>query len=296
MARVLAAGVAVADIVMRIDAFPREAEKYRASDALLTVGGCAANAAVAIARHGGHAMLAARLGKDLIGDMIAGELSGEGVDLSLCAFEEGAKSSFSSIYVDGAGERQIMNFRGRGLPETIDFGGAPRAEAVLVDNRWPALTAAALEAARMWGVPGVVDAEAPFDADCVRGATHIVFSMQGLMDYAPGAAVETALAKAEGEFDAWVAVTDGAKGAWAHAGGENVHVPGFAVDAVDTLGAGDIWHGVFALRLAEGADAMDAARFAHAASALKCASFGGIKACPRRAETEAFLASQRAMN
>ena len=62
MARVLVAGVAVADFVFQVDEMPSKPEKYRANDAIVAGGGNAANAAVAIARQGGEAMLAARLG------------------------------------------------------------------------------------------------------------------------------------------------------------------------------------------------------------------------------------------
>ena len=289
MSTVLVAGVAVADIVMRVGAFPRLAEKYRAEDASITVGGCAANAAVAVARNGGKAMLAARLGQDLIGDLIVNKLTQDGVDLSLCDRRDGARSSFSSIYVDAAGERQIMNFRGENLATTIDFTSAPRTDAVLADNRWPELTRAALATAHTWGVPGVVDAEAPFDADAVAGATHIAFSLQGLSAFAPGLAPQAALQRAAETFHAWVAVTDGPNGVWFSENGTIAHLPAFAVETVDTLGAGDIWHGAFALRLAEGADERSAILFANAAASVKCQSFGGIATCPTRNETEAFL-------
>lgn len=289
MAQVLIAGVAVADIVMQVDALPRRAEKYRAADALITVGGCAANAAIAVARSGGTARLAARLGRDPMGDLIVAALSAEGVDLALTDRRAGARSSFSSIYVDAAGERQIVNFRGRDLAETLDLSTAPKPSAVLADNRWPALTAAALDAAKAWGVPGVVDAEAPFETKAIRGATHIVFSMQGLAAFAPGAPVDEALAHARAEFGAWIAVTDGAQGVRFTDSDTIAHIPAFAVVAVDTLGAGDIWHGAFALRLAEGAGEREAIRFANAAAAIKCRTFGGASACPTRAATEEFL-------
>ncbi|MCB2150017.1 MAG: sugar kinase [Rhodobacteraceae bacterium] len=289
MTEVLIAGVAVADIVMQVAQLPRRAEKYRATDAVITVGGCAANAAVAVARHGGTARLAARLGRDPMGDLIAAALEGEGVDLSLSDRREGARSSFSSIYVDAAGERQIMNYRGAGLAETLDLSTVPRPDAVLADNRWPALTQAALAAARRWGVPGIVDAEAPFEGDALRGATHIAFSMQGLSAYAPGLSAVNALARARAEYGAWVAVTDGANGVWYSGDAGIGHVPAFAVAVVDTLGAGDIWHGAFTLRIAEGAEEADAICFANAAAALKCRAFGGAAACPDRKATEEFL-------
>ena len=64
----------------------------------------------------------------------------------------------------------------------------------------------------------------------------------------------------------------------------------FKIDAVDTLGAGDMFHGAFALRLAEGGDEVAAMRFASAAAALKCTRFGGIIGAPSRTEVENFLA------
>ncbi|MXQ08341.1 sugar kinase [Alphaproteobacteria bacterium GH1-50] len=289
MTDVLIAGVAVADIVMRVAELPRTAEKYRAEDAVVTVGGCAANAAIGVARHGGVARLAARLGGDLVGAMIAQELRQEGVDLSLCNIRPDALSSFSSIYIDGTGERQIMNFRGRNLAPSIDLSEATPAGAVLTDNRWSVLTAEAIAAGRRWSVPAVVDAEAPFDADAVRGASHIVFSMQGLREFEPSLPVDAALERARAEFAAWVAVTDGPKGVRYIAPEGIGHVPSFPVKAVDTLGAGDIWHGVFALRLGMGDDEVAAIRYANAAAALKCARFGGVKSCPDRAQTEALL-------
>ena len=295
MTDVLIAGVAVADIIMRVAEWPRRAEKYRAEDAHVTVGGCAANAAIAVARHGGNARLAARLGGDLIGTLIADGLQSEGVDIALSDQRAGAQSSFSSIYVDSAGERQIMNFRGRNLAETLDFAGAPKANAVLADNRWPKLTIEAVETARRWSVPAVIDAEAPFEANSVRGATHIVFSMQGLTEYAPGHTIEAALERARADFACWVAVTHGSEGVWYTAPDGIGHVPAFRVEVIDTLGAGDIWHGVFALRLAEGAEELDAIRFANAAAALKCTQFGGASGCPDRRGTEDFLRRQTEM-
>ena len=63
------------------------------------------------------------------------------------------------------------------------------------------------------------------------------------------------------------------------------------VTAVDTLAAGDVWHGAFAVMLGEGQDVGTAARFANAAAAIKCTRFGGRQGAPARAEVEALLAT-----
>jgi len=63
----------------------------------------------------------------------------------------------------------------------------------------------------------------------------------------------------------------------------------FAVHTVDTLGAGDVFHGAFALAVTEGQELREALRFASAAAALKCTRFGGAFAAPQRAEVTALL-------
>jgi sugar/nucleoside kinase (ribokinase family) len=67
--------------------------------------------------------------------------------------------------------------------------------------------------------------------------------------------------------------------------------PVFSVKAIDTLGAGDVFHGAFALALAEGRSVAAALRFAAAAAGLKCTRLGGSMAAPYRAEVEALLGS-----
>ena len=66
-------------------------------------------------------------------------------------------------------------------------------------------------------------------------------------------------------------------------------MPGFPVHTVDTLGAGDMFHGGFTLAIAEGQSIEQAMRFAAAAAALKCTRFGGAFAAPKRDEVEGLL-------
>ena len=252
------------------------------------------HAAVAVARLGGKACLAARLGDDAIGDMILSDLEKEGVDCSLVKRFEGRRSSYSSVLVDPEGERSIVNFRDM----EIDFGGAwlerlelPAFDAALADTRWPDGARVMMQAARKRGVPGVIDGEAPVrEAEAALSeATHIAFSRAGLRDFHDSDDVEAALTHAAEETGAWVCVTEGEEGVRWLENGAVRHLPAFRVAVVDTLGAGDVWHGAFTLRLAEGADEASAVRFANAAAAIKCKHFGGRRAAPDRAATEALL-------
>ena len=120
-------------------------------------------------------------------------------------------------------------------------------------------------------------------------ASHVVFSRQGITDLTGEQDPVAALKAARRHTDAFLAVTDGPNGLfWLHDGVVE-HQPGFAVTVVDTLGAGDVWHGAFALALAQGEAEPSAMRFASAVAALKCTRFGGRRGTPDRATVEQFL-------
>ena len=125
-------------------------------------------------------------------------------------------------------------------------------------------------------------------------ASHIVASEPAArilcnQDLDPRQACE-ALAR---RTDAFVAVTGGAAGTWwfDRAAGSSRHVAAPKIKAVDTLAAGDVFHGAFAVGLAEAMPVEQALRFASAAAALKCLRFGGRLGAPDRAETLAMVAA-----
>lgn len=289
MSSVLIVGVAVLDFVFYVDVFPSGGEKHRARDAAVVGGGCGANAAVAIARLGGEALLSSRLGGDQVGQMIYQDLLSEGVDLALTD-RSGLRSSYSSILVDAAGERQIMNFRGEALIESpAHLASAPMVGAVLADTRWSEGALVAMELARARRVPGVLDVEAPADPAAFAPATHLAFSEQGLAHFYPGLKPDAAIRRVVQDYGGWACVTMGSGGVtWCDASGAG-HVPAYVVEVVDTLGAGDVWHGAFALGLAEGSDEIEAIRFANAVAAMKCARQGGRAGTPSRDEVQEFM-------
>jgi sulfofructose kinase len=287
MVQVLVVGSAVLDFVYQMEHLPNLAEKYQAQDIQIVGGGCAANAAVSISRLGGQAQLIARFGQDEIKDLVCDDLRAEGVNIDALSISPEGRSAVSSVYIDSRGERQIMAFRGQGLAKTPDLPQDANPDVVLADTRWPEATQRAFE--KFPNLPRILDGEAPVPRKLAQAASHIVFSEQGITDFTGLQDTRAALQAASKDLDGWVAVTMGADGvAWVESG-EIVHLPGFQVDAVDTLGAGDAWHGAFALALAEGKAERDAAIFANAVAALKCTQLGGRKASPDRETVENFL-------
>ena len=122
-------------------------------------------------------------------------------------------------------------------------------------------------------------------------ASHVIFSAAGLAELAGTDDPEKGLRLASSRSDAWQAVTLGAAGVMWIDGDELRMFPAFEVDAVDTLGAGDVFHGAFALSLAEGRGIYEAIRrsSAAAAAAIKCTRFGGRAGIPLSHEVESFL-------
>ena len=292
MTRILVAGLATVDFLFDVEQMPTRAEKYRAGDAMMVGGGGAANAAVSIARLGGAASLAAPVGKDRIGEMILSDLKAEGVDTALVQCNPDGRSAFSSVLIDAAGERQIVNFRGSEPQCLPDLDAVPPCDAVLVDTRFPALTTGALAVARKQGVPGIVDGEHPVAVNDLTDATHIAFSAQGLVGLTGNGDLAAALHAVGTQVSAWVCVTDGANGVLYLKDGVLKTLPVARIDPVDTLAAGDVWHGAFALHLGEGADEEAAMAFASAAATLKCGHRGGRAGCPDRKTVETFLREQ----
>jgi sulfofructose kinase len=291
-------GLTAFDLTWEVGALPSGGGKIRASHFRQGGGGMAANAAVAAAKLGARVRFWGRAGDDLAGHAMADELRALGVDACDLRLFPGARSSVSGIVVDARGERSIVNFRGADLPDDaswLPLAAIAETDAVLGDVRWPAGVAAAFAAARRAGVPTVLDGDvaepAVFDA-LLPLTDHAVFSEPGLTGYAPGLADDEArLSHALARGCGLAAVTLGERGVLWTDGGAVQRRPGFRVAAVDTTGAGDVFHGAFAFALGARIAVAEAFRFAAAVAALKCTQPGGRVGVPGLAQVLEALAN-----
>jgi sulfofructose kinase len=260
-------------------------------------GGMAATASVAAVRLGGRVVMWGRVGEDSAGVAIREGLAREGVDVANVRRFPGALSSTSGVFIDAAGERLVANFRGQNLPTDpswLPLHEVADAHAVLADVRWPEGAAALFAAARQTGVPTVLDGEtgaAEWLPMLLPLTDYAILSVQGLMEFAPGAA-EDGLARARVAGACHAGVTQGADGyLWCDDAG--VHrAPAFREAVVDTNGAGDAFHGAFALALAEGQALDSCVRMASATAALKCLCPGTRAGLPDRVALKQFLAKE----
>ncbi len=294
MSKVLCVGIATLDSVYAVEEMPRQPEKYRARDLAIVGGGTAANAAFAIARLGGEAVLATRLGEDATARQIVAELEEAGVDCSLARQFAGRRSPSSAVLVDAEGERLVVSYSDKTMPDEASWLPCELpsgTRAVLGDVSWITGARSLFASARSKGLPSVIDGDRVIgDLTYFDLASHVAYSaatvraLTGLQGPREGLAV---LAR---EARNWIGVTDGEHGVWFTEEGAIAHEPAFEVTARDTLGAGDVFHGAFALALSEGASERQAVRFANAAAALKCMRFGGGRmGAPSRFEVEALL-------
>jgi sugar/nucleoside kinase (ribokinase family) len=296
---ILCAGIAVQDIVFRVEQFPQPGGKCMTNEFIVVSGGCAVNAAIAVARLGGRAHYAGPLGdlNDNVSNQLMAEMAREGIDTAGVVRVAGATAPVSGIMVDASGERMIVTHRDRRI-ETARLADPDRLVAnvslLLADNRFPELVRPVCEAARRRGIPIVLDADRPtVEDDPLFGIpTHVIFSGEclrattGLDDLSDG------LQRMAPRTKAFLAVSDGPSAVRYIADGTVRTMPVFKIEAIDTLAAGDVFHAGIALGLAEGRDAVSALRFGAAAAGLKCMRFGGSMGAPKRHEVEAFLAKQ----
>ena len=106
---------------MRVENFPAPGTKVAASEFIITGGGCAANAAVTIARLNGRVAFAGPLGgtDDAVSTRILSDLAKEGVDCAGVVRVDGGTASVSLILLDATGEKTIATRRGVNLGRVL---------------------------------------------------------------------------------------------------------------------------------------------------------------------------------
>ena len=284
-------GSATIDQIFLVDEVKLPSVKITATDFVETGGGMGANAAVAVQRLGGRASYWGRVGDDETGDQVISLLKHEGVDVSTLLRLSGFRTKIATILIDSRGERLVVSVQPQGYPSDASWLPIERvadADAVVADTRWPAGAQRLFDAAAMAGKPSVFDGDAgePQQVrETARLATHPFLSQSMLQSLQIGEP-EQALPKFFGGRNVVCGVTLGAAGVMWFDGQRIASAPSPTIKAVDTLAAGDTWHGAFALALAEGKELTAAIDFATAVAALKCTRFGGRAGIPKRDQFE----------
>jgi ribokinase len=259
-------------------------------------GGLTATALVAATRLGAATALATVLGDDELSIFTLQELEREGVDCSPIRRQAGARPYYAVIIVDQASGQRTILYSAEGVtpyrPEDITENLVAQCRVLFVDNRAVAAALPAVALARRLGIPVVADIELELEPDTpalMDQVDHLIVGIE-LAARVTGASQPEQMVRALAGKRAGCVVTAGERGCWyAAQGGPVQHVPAFPVQAVDTTGCGDVFHGAYAACLARGESVPRTIQVAAAAAALKATQPGGRAGIPNRATVERFL-------
>jgi len=302
---VLVIGSSNTDLIIKMARIPKPGETILGGEFASAGGGKGANQAVAAARAGGAVTFIARVGRDLNGAEAVARLAAAGIDVSHVSRDANRPSGVALIFVSQTGENSIAVASGANdklSPADVRKAKSAfrRARILLIQLETPLKTvAASIELAAAAGVPVVLNPAParPLSARLLK-RVYLLTPNESEAEQLTGVAVTNAAAAARAADRLLsrgvhnVVITMGSRGAFV--AGKNVRqwVPGFAVRAVDTTGAGDVFNGSLVVALAEGQPLLVAARFASAAAAISVTRLGAMPSAPARREIEAMLATR----
>ncbi|VEG29318.1 Ribokinase [Actinomyces howellii] len=261
-------GLAVVDVVQLVDSPPGPDEKMTAVDQAVSAGGPATNAAVTFAALGGRAALAAPVGTGPLAELVRADLAQHGVELIDCSGARGSLSVSSCTVSATTAQRSVVSTNGRATVDADPLlswarrnrdAGLPAPDTVLVDGHYPALARAGLDLAIGWGSLRIMDAGSWKDgAEQLIGSCDVVAPSARFFPPGPDGPLtepEEVAAWLRGRGVTGIVLTDGARPVrwWWHDGprpSEHGQVVPPQVRALDTLGAGDVFHGALAHALA----------------------------------------------
>ena len=295
---VVGLGLNSTDTLLMVPHFPAYAGKVPFEEELVSPGGQVASALVACARLGLRAKYIGAIGDDQRGRIQLDSLRGTGIDLEDVNIRPNCPNQSAYIVIDrSTGERTVLWRRPgclRILPQEISEAQIVCGRLLHVDGHDTPAVAHAASIARRHAIPVTVDVDTIYDGfdrvlpnvDYLVASSEFPSNWTGLRD--PFEALE-ALRSRYGMKVA--AMTLGAHGSLARVDGKFVYSPAFAVNCVDTAGAGDVFHGAFCYAVLQGMAMPEALEFSNAMAALNCTAVGARGGIRGLEEVRALMAA-----
>lgn len=312
MAKIVVVGSLNMDMVVRTPRFPDAGETVLGHDFQAIAGGKGANQAVAAARQGAVVAMVGRLGNDAFQAAMMTALQAESIDTGYVWIDADRPTGVAMIAVDDAGENRIIVAPGANHKLSIrdveaaldDLAGA---DALVAQLEIPLdAVEAGLAIAKRRGIATILNAApaSPLSPALLSNIDYLIVNeieAATIADCDP-LQLETAIARLASYFVGTLIVTVGERGALIgeqgslQGQGRVTAVPSFAVEAVDTTGAGDAFVGAFANAIARSLPLYDAVRWANATGALATTRHGAQPSLPTYAAVAEFLAKQEAVD
>lgn len=298
---VVGLGMCCLDVVIKLGEMPTWERGGQVTGFAIQGGGPAGTAMAAAARLGAKSGYIGPFGNDAQGNMKADILRTQGVDVSRAVTQDHPERQIAIVYVhEDSAERVFAPladlFSQRLEPEQLDLKYLSQAAYLLLDGFYPEAAIRASHCMHTHGKKVVLDMEKPADgikariSELVR-LSDILICGEGGLAYLSGQKDLPSAAQAVLEMGPEVIVeTRGHAGCHTFSGQDRFHTHAFRVPAVNTTGAGDVFHGAYIAGLLRGMDLGATALFAAAASALTCTKFQGPERIPDVETVRKFLA------
>jgi ribokinase len=297
MGRVFVAGSINMDVVATADRHPRIGETVSGDAVLYFPGGKGANQAVAAAKLGAPTTLIGRLGKDAFGDELKAFLAAQGVDLTFLQQTSEAHTGTALITIANADNTIVVVPGANALVSAADVAAPAFAKGDVAVSQFeiplPA-TSAFFHRARAVGATTILNPAPAIEAErelldladiLILNETELgLLAKTELSDTDDPARFIAAARSLQTSQDKTVCVTLGRRGALALIDGRPLIIPGRAVKAIDTTGAGDCFVGAVAAQLAAGKSIADALHYANAAASICVQRIGAAPSMPTAAE------------
>lgn len=294
-----------ADHILNLESFPAPGETLLGSQYQIAFGGKGANQAVAAGRSGAKIAFIACTGDDDTGERVRKQLASDNIDIAPVSVIAGESTGVALIFVNGEGENVIGIHAGANAALTVELVEAQReriahASALLMQLESPieSVLAAAKIARENQTLVALNPAPASELSDELLSLLDIITPNETEAEKLTGVRVdnEADAAKAAQVLHdkgiKTVLITLGSRGVWASVNGEGSRIPGFKVQAIDTIAAGDTFNGALITALLEEKPLAEAIRFAHAAAAIAVTRKGAQPSVPWRKEIDDFLRQQ----
>ena len=278
---VVGVGLNATDTLLIVPHFPAYAGKVPFEREILSPGGQVASAMVACARLGLRTKYIGAIGDDERGRIQRESLVGTGINLDHVQYRRNCPNQSAYIIIDhSTGERTVLWRRDDCLridPEQISPDQIVCSRLLHIDGHDTPAVARGASIARSHGIPVTVDVDTIYhgvdrvlpNVDYLVASSEFPAAWTGVND--PFHALETL----QNEYGMKVAaMTLGAHGSLARAGGRFYYSPAFVVNCVDTTGAGDVFHGAFCYAVLQEMAMHDALEFSNAMAALNCTALG----------------------
>ena len=301
--KVVGLGQCSLDLIVFADGFPREDTKPEVKGLLTQGGGPVATALVALSRLKVKTSFMGVVAGDAAGREIKQGLRSEGVSIAGLKTRKGGTSQLAFIIVNkktgplsgsGSGSRTVLWKRPtvKELSTTeVEAARIKGSKMLLLDGLMHDSSVRAAKGARSLGVPVLLDCGRlrKDTKELIRLSDYIVGSEELARDLLaePGEALKK-LRRLNPKARA-VTITLGKRGSLTSASTDTFRTPAFKVRAIDSTGAGDVFHAGFCFGLINGWDLRRTAAFASAFAALKCLKPGGRRGIPTLAQTLKFM-------